>query len=629
MLLVLLDLALGVPHLLQGQDRRNEQFYYPGSFNWTFLKLYPEAARLFNAFDYGHAVLYERLLLLPAGERESALEKEYQFLTTDLLVRPPRFAIAEEVIEPVYAKLAWQAKQMFDWAHLLHRQIYDIYSDERLDDRSKNALIEKVTDYYLSRKDIAFTDVPKSMALMDDQYFSQVFRKRHVKFNGLIWSYHWLQVGLYEPLILGKTVTERKAGLKATLARFWSMLQDPPSRFPTVMPMTATVAPTFTAQHPRAAVIFDNLHMMHDIISDVLAADTIPRSRKREVIYQQLAEFRDRTHNVMSMDEWRGMGEMMGGIGAMGGPATGLLPPASPGGGMKGMDHAAPGPGKPAHDSMAPTPMAPGITHPMGGADSTVRKSLTGTAPGQGMDATMPAMKINARAPRRVPARTARFPDHGMPGLAGMSLAEPPVTSTNELAHPDVPPVTDSGAGAHHKEPESTEPSALFPMHSWHPVMVHVPLVTLLLAALLDGIAAWRREIRWRTGATLLWWVGLAGAAAAITTGLLAYGRVEHSNHAHEMMIQHRNLAFFAAGVLLAAAAWRWRRPLSRSAAIVGLLGALGLGAVGYLGGEIVYRHALGIPTEVLEGIVKERGGHVHDGTTKDTIHAEEPEHAH
>ena len=32
------------------QDRRDEQFYYPGSFNWSFLRVYPEAARLFNAF---------------------------------------------------------------------------------------------------------------------------------------------------------------------------------------------------------------------------------------------------------------------------------------------------------------------------------------------------------------------------------------------------------------------------------------------------------------------------------------------------------------------------------------------------------------------------------------------------
>ena len=38
-----------------------EQFYPGGSFNWRFLSTYPDAAKLFNAFDYGHAILYEVL----------------------------------------------------------------------------------------------------------------------------------------------------------------------------------------------------------------------------------------------------------------------------------------------------------------------------------------------------------------------------------------------------------------------------------------------------------------------------------------------------------------------------------------------------------------------------------------
>ncbi len=324
---VLAAILVGVPIGARAQDRRDEQFYYPGSFNWSFLKVYPEAARLFNAFDYGHAVLYERLFTTSLDRTAAALEKEYQFLTTDLLIRPPRFAVAEEVIEPSYAKLAWRAKQMFDWTHVLHRQIYDLYADASLTEPERDALIERVTDYYLSRKDYAFTATPKSMALMDEQWFSQIFRRRHPKFNGLIWAYHWLQVGLYEPLIAGKSPADRKAGVKATLARFWSMLEDPPDRFPKVMPMTSAVAPCFSARHPRAAVIFDNLHMMHDIISDILTTETIARSRKRALIYAQLAEFRDGSRNVMTMDEWRNMGEMMGSVGAMGGPATGLLSP--------------------------------------------------------------------------------------------------------------------------------------------------------------------------------------------------------------------------------------------------------------------------------------------------------------
>lgn len=103
---------------------------------------------------------------------------------------------------------------------------------------------------------------------------------------------------------------------------------------PTVMPMTPTVAPLFTLHHPRAAAIFDNLQMMHDIIAVLLAADTVPRERQREVIHAALAEFQDPTRNVMASEDRMMMGEHMGGIGAMGGPAIGPLPrretPAAP-----------------------------------------------------------------------------------------------------------------------------------------------------------------------------------------------------------------------------------------------------------------------------------------------------------
>jgi hypothetical protein len=330
---------------LASQTQRDEQFYYPGDFNWQFLRNYPEAARLFNAFDYGHATLYEQLYTKREGA-EAALEKEYHYLTTDLLIRPPRFAVAEEAVMPAYAKIAWRAKMMFDWAHLLHRQIYDVYADEDLTPVERDRLIEQLTDYYLSNRKYAFTDKPKSMALMDEQYFSQTFRKTYPKFNGLIWAYHWLQVGLYEPFLEGMTKAERKAGVQAALARFWSMLEDPPNRFPKYMPMTSAIAPRFSAAHPRAAVIFDNLHMMHDIISDILTADTIPYGEKGRTIDQQLDKLQDPTRDVMSMEEWRMMADHMGGIATMGGPATGLLvdvkAPKTARPDTAGMDHGAP-----------------------------------------------------------------------------------------------------------------------------------------------------------------------------------------------------------------------------------------------------------------------------------------------
>ncbi len=338
-LIPIAGLVLLASQPVSAQDRRDEQFYYPGGFNWQFLERYPEAARLFNAFDYGHAVLYEVLYTARGTEQDRRLDAEYRYLTTDLLVRPPRFAIAEEAVMPRYAKLAWRAKEVFDWAHVLHRQIYDVYAAERLSEVAKDSLIERITDYYLSRRGYAFAAVPKSMALMDAQRFSQTFRRAQPTFNGLIWAYHWLQVGLYEPLIVYHTPAERKAGVQATVARFWSMLSQPPSRMPQVMPMTAAIAPHFSKRHPRAAAIFDNLHMMHDIISDILASDVVPLERKRAEIYGQLDELSRQDGNTMSWEEWAMMGEMMGGVDRMGGAAVPIVPAAPALGADSGEHH--------------------------------------------------------------------------------------------------------------------------------------------------------------------------------------------------------------------------------------------------------------------------------------------------
>ncbi|MBP9199817.1 MAG: hypothetical protein KBF47_07425 [Gemmatimonadales bacterium] len=304
-----------------GLERRDERFYHPGGFNWAFLRSFPEAARLFHAFDYGHAVLYERLLTSGGDAGAELEERQFAYLVTDLLRHPPRLGVPEETIAPAYARAAWRAKLMFDRAHVLHRQIYDIYADERLSDSSRAALVERVTDDYLADPRHAFTVMPKGMELMEDQYYSRAFRERYPRFNGLIWAYHWLQVGLYEPLVTGRTPEARRAGVDAALRQFWTLLEAPPSRMPTVMPMTTAVAPAFSRRHPRAAAIFDNLHAMHDIISDILTSPRVPASRKRAEIYAALARYRDGSRDTMAPEHWWMMGEMMGGVDLMGGPA--------------------------------------------------------------------------------------------------------------------------------------------------------------------------------------------------------------------------------------------------------------------------------------------------------------------
>jgi hypothetical protein len=89
--------------------------------------------------------------------------------------------------------------------------------------------------------------------------------------------------------------------------------------------MTAAVAPRFAARFPEAAIVFDNLHSMHDVVSDILANDSVPRSRKRAEILRAARLFRDDTSYVMPVEAWRAMAAHMG-VENMGGPAVGFLP---------------------------------------------------------------------------------------------------------------------------------------------------------------------------------------------------------------------------------------------------------------------------------------------------------------
>jgi len=304
----------------------SEQFYLPASHNWVFRAEHPAADRLFNAFDYGHAILYEILWSRP-GAPASVLEQEqYQLITRRLLVNPPRLPLEESAIAPNYMRLAPEAKVMFEWAHLLHRQLYDILADNRLSEPQRDAEVARVVAYYRSRPDLAFSTHPKSMVLMEGQPYSLAFRKGFPKFNGLIWAYHWLQVGLYDALLAGRTPDERSALVNGAVARFRQMLVEPPGSMPHVMPMTAAVAPMFTQRYPEAAAIFDNLHSMHDVISDILANAELQRDRKRAEILLAASRYRDDTTEVMSQAMWIEMATGMG-IENQGGPVVGALSP--------------------------------------------------------------------------------------------------------------------------------------------------------------------------------------------------------------------------------------------------------------------------------------------------------------
>ena len=79
------------------------------------------------------------------------------------------------------------------------------------------------------------------------------------------------------------TEIERDHAVQKTVARFWDLISDlPDSADFDMMPETAKEAPTFAEAFPMIPHAFDNNHMLHDIISDILASDKVQQAKIRD-----------------------------------------------------------------------------------------------------------------------------------------------------------------------------------------------------------------------------------------------------------------------------------------------------------------------------------------------------------
>lgn len=149
---------------------------------------------------------------------------------------------------------------------------------------------------------------------------------------------------------------------------------------------------------------------------------------------------------------------------------------------------------------------------------------------------------------------------------------------------------------------------------NWHPIFVHFPLALLSVSVIFFLLARLVRRHRWQPQwlAVAHWnlWIGAGFAVITGVTGWLAYNSVAHDDVSHAAMTVHRNWAIptiLLFGILAAWAAWSHRR--SREVGAIFLASAVvGLGllaSTGWRGGELVYRHGLGVmslPASVGDG---------------------------
>lgn len=115
--------------------------------------------------------------------------------------------------------------------------------------------------------------------------------------------------------------------------------------------------------------------------------------------------------------------------------------------------------------------------------------------------------------------------------------------------------------------------------------------------------------------------VGAVMTAAAVISGLRAEDAIEHGDAIHDIMETHERFGYITLGVFAALAIWRLLREKKMAlverwaAAAAGIVGLGFVIATGREGGELVFDHAAGIPTSVLQAEIMNRdAGHSHEG---------------
>lgn len=158
-----------------------------------------------------------------------------------------------------------------------------------------------------------------------------------------------------------------------------------------------------------------------------------------------------------------------------------------------------------------------------------------------------------------------------------------------------------------------------------HAALNDLPAALLLVAVLFDLAAALARRPALRVIGFATMLVGAVGGILAVVSGLQAEEHIAHGEAVHRVMETHETLALITLGIFAVLALWRVFRERRMGGTERGVTLALSLAGLGVLiatavlGGRLVFEHAAGIPTGVLQEEIHERAeGHHHHGGEAD-----------
>jgi hypothetical protein len=259
------------------------------------------------AVERAQALLFGALAATPRLDEADVFRRVTLRLTdTSAAARPDPEA------DSGLAALGARGAEVVRRTHALHRDIVAAFASVPAADR-KRALDAALARY--RNGGLSLPDAPKDMTILYDHPYTTFVAPRagdtephrelpYPKLTGILWSTHWYELAVLEPLEDAAGTDARERDLAQVEARFRRKLSfgAGADTFPTELPLAPAIAPGLVAVHEGAAAVIDNLNMMLDVIADVLVH---PNARdRRAAVNQVIAQFTDRAWRCVQADEW-------------------------------------------------------------------------------------------------------------------------------------------------------------------------------------------------------------------------------------------------------------------------------------------------------------------------------------
>lgn len=136
--------------------------------------------------------------------------------------------------------------------------------------------------------------------------------------------------------------------------------------------------------------------------------------------------------------------------------------------------------------------------------------------------------------------------------------------------------------------------------HPMHPILIVFPSALLPVALIFDLVHLWRGELLWWTMAFWTLLAGVLGTLAAAVPGLLDYTSIPHHHPGKKTATRHMLLGLSLTIVAIVSLLTRdWGRSTDAFTPLIPtgllLIANLLLIVQGYLGGTLVYEHAIAV----------------------------------